>query len=218
MPIVLLHGWGANSTLMLPIAKRTDRLCVIPDMYGFGDTPHGDNPLNVEDYAKGVIKLLDNLQIDKFDIVGHSFGGRVAIYIATKYASRVNKLVLIDSAGVKPRFNFIKTLKVWLYKIKKKLGLDISKYGSNDYKKLDGAMKKTFVNVVNYNQKKDLKNITCPTLIIWGGKDKTTPFYMAKIMRKRIKKSSLFVIEKAGHFSYADNIELFSAKFNAFIG
>lgn len=203
---------------MLPIAKRTDRLCIIPDMYGFGNTPHGDSPLNVEDYAKGVIKLLDNLNIDKFDLVGHSFGGRVAIHIACKYSSRVNKLVLIDSAGIKPRFNLIKTLKVWLYKIKKRLGLDISKFGSSDYKNLNGVMQKTFVNVVNFNQKRYLKFITCPTLIVWGGKDKITPFYMAKILNKGIINSKLFVIEKAGHFSYADNIDLFSAKFNAFIG
>ena len=215
---MLLHGWGADSKLMLPIAKRIDRLCIIPDMYGFGLTPHGDNPLTVEDYANGVIKLLDKLNIDKVDIVGHSFGGRVAIFISSVYPGRVNKLVLVDSAGVKPRRNVFYYVKVFIYKLRKKLGLNLSRYGSKEYKALSGAMKKTFVNVVNFDQTSQLGCIFCPTLIIWGGKDKTTPIYMAKKLNKKIRNSELFLIEKAGHFSYADNLELFSVKLKTFLG
>ncbi len=187
-------------------------------MYGFGLTEHGDKPLTVKDYADGVIKLLDNLNVQKVDVVGHSFGGRVAIYLASVYGDRINKLVLVDSAGLKPRRKIGYYLKVFVYKLRKFFGLDLSKYGSSDYKKLCGPMKKTFVNVVNFDQKAQLSCILCPTLIIWGGKDKTTPIYMARKLNKKIQKSELFVIEKAGHFSYADNLDLFSVKLNAFLG
>ena len=187
-------------------------------MYGFGDTPHGDKPLTVCDYAQGVIKLLDNLNIDKVDVVGHSFGGRVAIYLSAVYPDRVNKLVLCDSAGLKPRRNLRYYFKVFIYKLRKFLGLNIEKYGSSDYKALSGVMKKTFVNVVNFDQKTQLSCIFCPTLIIWGGKDKTTPLYMAHKLNKKIKNSELFVIEKGGHFAYADNLDLFSVKLKAFLG
>ena len=57
----------------------------------------------VKDYADGVLELMDKLNIEKATLVGHSFGGRVAIYIAAKYPEKVEKLVLVDSAGIKPR-------------------------------------------------------------------------------------------------------------------
>lgn len=70
-------------------------------------------------------------------------------------------------------------------------------------------MKKTFVNVVNYDQTKMLKNIKTKTLIVWGEKDKETPLYMAKIMRKNLPNSRLVILEDCSHFSFLEDTYAF---------
>lgn len=72
------------------------------DFYGFGKTPHPDYPLTVKDYADGVLELMDKLNIEKATLVGHSFGGRIAIYIAAKYPEKVEKLVLVTARVLSP--------------------------------------------------------------------------------------------------------------------
>lgn len=203
---------------MLPIAKRLKRYSILPDFYGFGATPHGDRPLELIDYVEGVLKVLDKEGIEKIDVIGHSFGGRVAIMLASCYPERINKIVLCDSAGIKPRRGLFYHLKVFGYKFRKKLGLNVENYGSKDYRLLMGAMRKTFINVVNFDQTDQLACIFVPTLIIWGQHDKVTPFYMAKKFHKRIQNSELFVIDGAGHFSYADDIVSFVTRVKKFLG
>ncbi len=203
---------------MLPIAKRLKRYSVIPDLYGFGKTPHGDSPLNLIDYVKGALKILEKEGIEKVDVLGHSFGGRMAIMLASLYPEKINKIILCDSAGLIPRRGIRYRFKVWKYKLFKKLGRKVENCGSSDYKALSGAMRKTFVNVVNYDQKEQSTCIFAPTLIIWGSKDRVTPLYMAKKLKRNIKNSELFIISGAGHFSYADELNLFSERVNDFLG
>ena len=98
--MIFLHGWGANLQAFLFVAKVLDCHSVLVDFYGFGKTPHPDYPLTVSDYAKGVIDVMKKEGIKSAVIVGHSFGGRVAIEIAAKHPELVEKLVLVDS-GIK---------------------------------------------------------------------------------------------------------------------
>lgn len=185
------------------------------DFYGFGKTPHPDYPLTVKDYAAGVLELMDKLNIEKATLVGHSFGGRVAIYIAAKYPEKVEKLVLVDSAGIKPRRGIKYRLKILLHKILKKFGKGLK--GSKDYRALSPVMKKTFQNVVNYDETYLLSDITADTAIFWGDKDKDTPLYMARKLNKKNKSSHLFLLTNAGHFSYLDNSGYFLKILSAFI-
>ena len=196
-----LHGWGASIELMTPIALE-GCLNVMVDFFGHGGTPRENRELHLIDYVKSVEKLLDYLSIRHATVVGHSFGGRVAIRLSLLRPDLVDKLVLIDSAGVRPRYSLRRTLKVLAYKLKKMLGLDTSGCGSSDYQALEGIDKKTFVNIVNEDLTRYLGLIDKPTLIIWGDKDVDTPMYMTKILRKRIKNSGLVILEGEGHFGY----------------
>ena len=162
------------------------------DFYGFGKTPHPDYPLTVKDYADGVLALMDKLNIEK-----------------------VEKLVLVDSAGIKPRRGIKYRLKILMHKILKKFGKGLK--GSKDYRALSPVMKKTFQNVVNYDETYLLSDITADTAIFWGDKDKDTPLYMARKLNKKIKSSHLFLLTNAGHFSYLDNSGYFLKILSAFI-
>lgn len=177
--------------------------CIYIDLYGFGESDIA-HAVSLNDYADGVKEVLDYLGIEKPILVGHSFGGRVAMRLISNGVV-AQGLVLVDSAGLKPK----KTLKYCLrklnYKIKKGLKMDISKCGSSDYKVLSDRMKITFKAIVNEYQDNELNNITCPTLILWGKNDNQTPKYMAKRLKKGIKNSVLIYLD-GGHFAYIEDI------------
>ena len=151
-----------------------------------------------------VISLCEKLGIKRWNLIGHSFGGRISIIIAVLCKQETNKLVLVDSAGLKPRRSLKYYFKGVKYKIKKRLGIDVSGYGSADYRKLSSNMKKVFVNVVNIYLDEFLPFIKQPTLILFGMNDKETPVYMAKKFKSKIKNSKLILFENAGHFCFLD--------------
>ena len=124
--------------------------------------------------------------------------------MATK-TKAVKGIVLLDSAGAKPRRGIKYFLKVLLYKIAKALKLRSLPKGSDDYQKLSGPMKKTFVNVVNEDSERDAASIKVPTILIWGSEDKETPLYMCHRLNRLIKESESLVIEGAGHFAYLEH-------------
>ena len=210
--VLLLHGWGGslNSFRGLENYLLSQNYSVINlDFPGFGNS---DNPLEtycLDDYVKIVTEMLDFLNIKQLAVVGHSFGGRVALLLASS-TNYINKLVLVDSAGIKPKFSLSRFIKQKRYKFIKflaKKGIvkrDLSKYGSEDYRALPDQMKPVFVRVVNQDLTECLGKIKCPTLIIWGEKDTSTPLYMAKKMNKKIADSGLVVFKNAGQFSYLD--------------
>lgn len=215
--IVFLHGWGASRTAFLFVAKRLSvkYRTTILDFAGFGNSQEPDEPYTVSEYADDVVKLFAVCGIKEATLVGHSFGGRVAIEIASKYPHLVERLILIDSAGLKPRRKPSYYVKVAIHKILKKFGKTGLK-GSSDYAILSDTMKKTFINVVNYDQRGALCNIDAPTVVFWGNKDKETPIYMYKYFLKNVKNVQGFLLD-GGHFSYVDDYAKFIAILSAYL-
>lgn len=200
-PIVYLHGWGASIQLMTPITLDGYQNILV-DFYGHGDTPRENRVLKLIDYVKSVESLLDHLRVRGVTVVGHSFGGRVAMRLSLLRPDLVSRIVLISSAGVRPRYSLSRNLSVLIYKFKKSLGLDVSGYGSEDYKRLEGVDRATFSNIVREDLTPYLRYIDKPTLLIWGDEDVDTPMYMARKLAKKIKGSTLVVLEGEGHFGY----------------
>lgn len=143
-------------------------------------------------------------------LVGHSFGGRVAIKLAAKYGHLISKIVLCDSAGIIPKRRIKYYFKVSVHKLLLKLGFKHNG-GSKDYKSLSNVMKQTFKNIVNEDLTCLTKKITAPTMIIWGDKDKETPIYMAKMLHKNITNSGLVIFKNCGHFAYIERQDVFYA-------
>jgi Predicted hydrolases or acyltransferases (alpha/beta hydrolase superfamily) len=214
--VIFLHGWGGDASAFLFAAKRVKCRATLVDFYGFGRSPEPDAPLTVPDYAAAVLDVMDKEGIKSAVMVGHSFGGRVALELAAKYPERIELLVLVDSAGLRPRRGLRYYLKVFTHKILKRFGKGLS--GSADYRALSPLMKRTFINVVNYNQAYLLKKIKAETAIIWGTHDKVTPWYMAKKFKRKISGSYLFPLTNAGHFSYLDNSAAFVKILSALVG
>lgn len=231
--VLVLHGWGANIDTVMPIVnilKEHFRVYSM-DLPGFGKSDKPQYPLNSQDYARIVKEFIDLMEIKKVILIGHSFGGKISILMAVNYPEMVEKLVLIDSAGLIPKRNIKYYFKVYSFKMLKLIYRIIfyrnknhetmerfySRFGSTDYKNASGVMRKTLVKVINENFRPMLKMIKCPTLLIWGDEDKDTPLYMGKIMEKEIPDSGLVIFEGAGHYSYLDDYYKFAAVLKAFL-
>lgn len=209
--VLFLHGYAGSIDSFLFFQNNIkDKNTLNIDLPGFGLSERPPDSFTIYDYAEAVQKLLKELSIKKVSIVSHSFGSRIAIILSSLKPKLVSKMVIIDGAGLKPRFNLFTYLKIKKYKLLKKLvnkkvlkDSVLNKYGSADLK-LNKIPQKVFVSVVNTHLNYLLKLVSCPTLLLWGKRDKSTPLYMAKIMNKRIKDSALIVFKKAGHFSYVE--------------
>ena len=217
--VVFLHGWGTDSSIfrwVLSFLPVNGIRYLLIDFWGFGKSIEKEKPLTIYDYAEDVKVLLEELKINNPIIIGHSFGGRVGIVLAHKHNGFISKLVLVDSAGIKPRRGIKYYLSVYRYKFCKFLVKSnlmkkdrLLKFGSDEYKVLSKTMKQTYINVVNEDLTYCLRDIKCDTLIIWGKNDKDTPLYMAKKIKKHVKKSNLVIIEDAGHFCFLDKMQEF---------
>ena len=225
--IVFLHGWGANLNSFLFVKDYFGEYSkVFVDFAGFGKSEEPKESYFVSDYVNDLKKLLDTFEIDELVLVGHSFGGRVAVKFSFLYQLDYSKfkLCLVDAAGIKPRPSLIKKWKILCYKkFKKKvqnnpeLTAKMLKYGSNDYKKLSSVMKETFVKVVNEDLSKFASRLVCDTIIVWGDNDKETRLWMAKKYKKLIKSSKLIIFKDAGHFSFLDNKQEFLIVLDTFL-
>ena len=200
--VIFLHGWGGDASAFYFCAERLkgEMRCVLADCAGFGKSAEPRAPYTVADYAADVLSLADGLGAERFALVGHSFGGRVALELAAHHPERVRALALVDAAGLRPRRKPAYYLRVAVHKVLKRLG-GRGLRGSSDYRALSPVMKATFVNVVNYDQTPLLPLVSCPAAVFWGKDDRDTPPYMAKKFACGIKDSALFMLD-GGHFAY----------------
>ncbi|MGE5474707.1 MAG: alpha/beta fold hydrolase [Ignavibacteriales bacterium] len=233
--MLILHGWGGCINSMRPVINHLkSRFRVISlDFPGHGKSSIPDSPWGVPEYTDCLIKFLQALKIEKTSIIAHSFGGRATIILASEHPEMIDKIVLVDSGGIKPKRRLKYYIKVYSYKFVKTLiklfvrnkqayenilNKARSKYGSADYKELSENMRGSFIKIVNQDLKIFLKNIKSPTLIIWGENDTDTPIYMGKIMEREINDSGLVILKNAGHFSYLDKSGEFNKIIDSFFG
>jgi len=183
---------------------------------GFGSSPEPPEPWGTMEYVELLNRYFEEKQIDKCDIIAHSFGGRISIGFADRYSHHVNRLILIGSAGIKPlrsmrtefRIMAAKTLKhaskissgslsVYLEKLRNQLG-------SSDWKTASVTMRGTLIKVLNEDLTDELKRIKAETLLIYGENDLATPPQVGKTMHKLIADSKLKIIPDAGHYTWLD--------------
>ena len=214
--ILFLHGWGGSVDSFKFFAEcEQDRTnCILLDFPPFGGSSDLVNPWTVKDYACMVESLMDFLGIKSLNIVAHSFGGRVAIELSASGHLNIEKLLLTGCAGIKKK-SFTKTIKILNYKFLKFLSKiklykkeKLTSKGSRDFVLLSPCMRKTFINIVNYDQTSKLKNINSQVLLVWGRFDKDTPFCFTKIFKKNIKDCEVVSLN-GGHFAYLEFPSLF---------
>ncbi len=142
-------------------------------------------------------------------LVGHSNGGRIAIAALAKNPALIQKLILIDSAGIVHN-EFPLRVKRAVFGALARAGKVVSDsatlrkvyyriIGATDYGRASENMRETMKNLISIDLTNELSKIKIPTLMIWGRGDTTTPLSDAHVMHENIRDSKLVVIEDAKH-------------------
>jgi pimeloyl-ACP methyl ester carboxylesterase len=218
-PIVILHGWGHSLESLRPMAQHLAHLATVylVDLPGFGKSPMPEEVWDTFQYAERIIAFLDSQGIEKADILGHSFGGKIALCLAIRHPERIRKLIVMNASGLQRkrsrreqcRFHTIRLLGKCIKFIDKMTGTKnfqrhfIPRFGSTDYKQA-GVMRPILVKTVNDDLSKQIGQIRAPTLILWGDQDRETPMEIAERIHSQIPHSQLYIFPGKGHRPYEE--------------
>jgi len=206
--LIILHGWGSNKGLMKqtfsPYMDEFRHIYI--DLPGFGGSTCS-MALTTADVARIVELFMIHINAQKDIIMGHSFGGKVALVLEPKI------LVLVASAGIYvPKSLKIKA-KIALFKLLKLFGL--SKFRSffvaDDAKKLSEHMYQTFKNVVDEDFSDEFSKYEGKAVLFWGKEDTATPLSSARKIKELIKDSELYEYE-GDHYFFMQNAKDISQK------
>lgn len=210
--IILLHGWGAVSTKLLPLADHLRRFhwsVMTLKLPGF-EIAAPETPWNLQDYSEYVRKKAGRKwKKGRYFVFGHSFGGRIAINMVLD-RDDIAGLILCASGGLSrgspiKRFVFLIAAKIGrLFMVVPGLANLFKRFlykaaREHDYERSNQTMKATMKNVLNEDLKKELYSIKVPALILWGKIDKMTPISDAYLLKKNLSKSELIVFKNEGH-------------------
>lgn len=238
--LLLLHGWGPASVSaqanLLPLAKALAHRYRVTlfDFPGHGASGTQEGDWGVPEYAALTLQLMDDLAIQQTNIIAHSFGGRVALYLAHHHPTRVRAMVLTGCAGLRPKRSLTGRVNALLFKVGR-MGLTVLSYipsmkqrsedwlaayrrqaASADYLATPEALRGSFSKVVRQDLSPLLSGIDQPTLLVWGEKDTATPLYMGQEMQKQLKNAQLFVYQSDDHWAYQNQLARFVTAADAF--
>jgi pimeloyl-ACP methyl ester carboxylesterase len=218
--VLALHGWGrsrrdfATSLAGLP--------AVALDLPGFGSSPPPETAWGSADYAALVAVVAEQLVAEHaavcrpaggteqgLVVVGHSFGGCVAVQLATTRPDLVGSLVLSGvprlvrpataQAGPRLAYRAVRRLRVLGLVSEQRLERARNRHGSPDYRAADGVMRQVFVHLVGENLEAEVRGLSCPLELIWGESDTEVPPAAARRVAQIVPGSRLEVLAGIGH-------------------
>ncbi len=211
--IALIHGWGAETKKLEPLKRELGNLgwnVFLPKLPGFESKPP-KSVWGIKEYADFVYqKIKTSFKREEYIVFGHSFGGSIAINLASRSSDGLKRIVLCAPGGFS-RGNYIKRIffislaktgKIFLLTpdiadMFRKLLYKFAR--EHDYEKTSGIMREVFKKVISEDLRPGLRNIKVPTLILWGEKDKMAPVSGADLINKSIQNSTIKIFNEEGH-------------------
>jgi len=228
-PFLILHGWGGSSDSwkkVIEILEKENVKVIAPDFPGFGKSKTPPQAWALQNFVDWLKEFLEKLKIEKFFLLGHSFGGRVAIKFSLSFPEKIKALILVNSAGIKQKWGPKEILifylallgnalfaKSFLRRFKDKArNLFYRFFRDRDYGRAKEQMKETMKKVIEEDLLPVLDKIKVKTFIIWGEKDNIVPLKFGKILKEKIKNSELIIFPKVRHSPHLEIPEEFSKK------
>ena len=207
--LVWLHGWGLDHTSLKPLALTLQAVgeSYLVDLPGFGETPLPKKAWDTEDYADEVAKFIRGLPKRKTFVIGHSFGGRVAVRLAYKYPKLVQGIVLLGGAGLQKKRSLLFRGYQFLVKRYGKLVKKVFPFlkhislSSADYKNSSGLKRDIFVKTISEDLTPLAGQIMRPALLVYGEKDTETPPEFGQRYHQLLKNSTLYIVPGQDHWS-----------------
>ncbi len=232
---VILEGWNTS----VPVYRFPASLLagyyptVVLDLPGFGLTPEPPEAWSTDLYADFVSDFLTALGIRKVILWGHSFGGKLAVILASRQNTdfEIDSLILNDSSGLVAKKSFVKRYRQRRYKFLRKLYSTKffkcfypdalpelrARNGSADYNSATPLMRAVLVRHVNEDVRDRLTDIRVKTLLIWGEDDTATPIEQGKLMEQSIPDAGLVSIKGAGHYPFLDQPAIYASVISSFL-
>jgi pimeloyl-ACP methyl ester carboxylesterase len=202
--ILALHGWGRRGS---DFARCLDGLSALaPDLPGFGASPAPHQAIGADVYADVIAGLLDVFERPPV-LVGHSFGGRVAVCLAAKHPDKVGSLVLTGAPlirlSIARRPALAYRIGRWLHRVgvigDERMERMRRNRGSADYRASTGVMRDILVKVVNESYEGQLRRISAPVHLLWGAEDAEVPVSVAEASVALLSNATLEILPGVGH-------------------
>ncbi|MBI4133191.1 alpha/beta hydrolase [Candidatus Uhrbacteria bacterium] len=210
--IFIVHGWTYTTDAWNACLAELKEQGFEPVMLHVpGLTEFSQEVWDLDKYVRWLTRKLE--KETEVALVGHSNGGRIAIAYAAQHHPQLARLVLIDAAGIRHNEPLLRLRRAVLGALARVLRpLTILQFarmvlyrliGAHDYSRAPENMRETMKNLIAIDLTPHLSEVTVPTLIIWGENDRETPLSDARLMRERIRNSTLVTIPDAGHSPHA---------------
>jgi pimeloyl-ACP methyl ester carboxylesterase len=213
-PLVHLHGaggmWLSRGHELLSRHHRV----IIFELPGFGLSPENTRTRTLAELAATMAAAVENLRIDKFDLMGTSFGGRVALWLAAQHPERVQALVLeapaaIRPAGSQPPSGSPEEMARRLYAHPERVGLlaapdpAAQAQGRALVARLRGPDRDTDLEA-------EMRRLAIPTLVLFGTLDRVIPPEMGRFYKELMPNCHLVFVYDAGHAISTERPEAFA--------
>lgn len=214
--VVFAHGWDRTHKDFMPVAELIagSARAILLDLPGFGDSPRPAETWGTEEYARALRDLIvRELGHERFIWVGHSFGGRIGLRMASMQDSPIEHLIVVAGAGVKRPVPWWQSLRPWLRSqaFRRRRGRATTedalialerRYGSPDYvRSRETGLRDIFVKTVTEDQSENARAIRCPTTLIYGARDTETPPAIGRILNELIPNSTYIECPVFDHHS-----------------
>lgn len=202
--VIALHGWGRTGADFERILQGTSSLAL--HLPGFGPTTPPQAAWSTGDYADDLAKALEGFP--PLVVLGHSFGGRIALRLAARHPERVRSLILTGvpltrvTTASKPAFAYRVGRALYSAKLIPESSMEKlrQKYGSSDYRAATGVMRDILVKAVSEDYLDDARKVQAPVRLVWGAEDKPAPLAAAQKSLSFFPNATLRVVDGAGHF------------------
>jgi len=227
-PFLILHGWGSNSLKWQEtgkILKEKGFKVIVPDLPGFGKSEEPKKPWSIKDYSQWLLHFIEKcpeIDEEKFYLLGHSFGGALAVFFALNNSEKIKKIFLVAAACIRRKtikkkifktgakffkvFNFLPFYNLFRRAFYKFI------IRKSDYPRLKGIMKQSYLQVIGKDLSSELESLDLPCVVIWGDKDDVLPLKDAYLIHKKIKNSKLVIIPGEDHDLEQRNPEILVQK------
>lgn len=204
--VLALHGWRKDHTDLSKIVDGFDAISL--DLPGFGATPEPRELWGAKEYANAVLPVLSELTRPVV-VVGHSFGGRVALHLAADQPDLIDAVVLTGAPLLrKPATAKKPSVSYRAIKFANRIGVvsdarfeqERRKRGSADYRAATGMMRDIFVRLVNESYEAQLAQVSCHVEMVWGEHDTEAPLAIAKEAAQLLKDVNMTVVPGGSHW------------------
>ena len=216
VPTVLaLHGWQRTHldfSAVFDASAPGPRISAIgPDLFGFGATPAPPEAWGTDEYARQLVPLFEEGPLaDRVVVVGHSFGGRVAVRLYSLVPDRIERMVLtgvplLDREGRRRRpvagYRLARRLHRMGLLGDARLEAMRNKHGSPDYRAAQGVMRGVLVRMLADQYADGMAAIGCPVDLVWGEQDTEVPVEVALRAQPLFPSATLAVLPGVGHLT-----------------